>query len=174
MIFQRPTVPPGTDSLRTSRMSSSEAPKSNETISCEGSGPCRHPGIVRRFFQNPLLFLQPWNKSYSREERCVLTGRIRSGILSRSYVFLLVLLVLFAGLVFHVGTIQLGNHEYYARQARGISMKTRDAAAHRGSILDLNGNIFAGDLATRRPRRAQAFRRRPGCGGENHRETPWH
>ncbi len=79
----------------------------------------------------------------------MLTGRIRSGILSRSYVFLLVLLVLFAGLVYHVGTIQLGNHEYYARQARGISMKTRDAAAHRGSILDLNGNIFAGDLATR-------------------------
>ncbi|MCQ2397005.1 MAG: hypothetical protein MJ106_04850, partial [Lentisphaeria bacterium] len=94
------------------------------------------------------MAFQPWQNRQNTQGR-VFTSRLRSGILVRSYITAILMAFFFIALVRHVSSIQLEKSEIYERHARQICQRSSIDTAHRGRILDLNGNLFAADQATR-------------------------
>lgn len=117
----------------------------------QANSPCdsASPSLVRGFLAWLWHALQPWAAEEYQNEGRVLTHHLRKGILVRSCFSILLTLLSFGGLLRHVEHIQLQEHEYYLRQAKAICQRSSIETAHRGNILDLNGNSFASDVSTR-------------------------
>lgn len=125
-------------------MSQDHSPSQNAT---PASG--KERGAFCIWARRVVSAFHPWDDAKSTpSEGRVLTARLRSGVLHRAMVTLVIFLAGLLSLTWHIGKIQLARQAYYRKHARGISLKTQVKTPQRGSILDLNGNKFAVDQAT--------------------------
>lgn len=108
----------------------------------------KNTGALTGIFKRCWSAFQPWNDGKNNADR-VLTSRLRSGILVRSYITAALMAVFFFALVRHVRILQIEKTEFYQKNARVICLRSSIDSAHRGRILDKNGNLFAADQATR-------------------------
>ncbi len=93
--------------------------------------------------------LQPWNALEENAQGNEMPESIRRGILARRTVVIFCVFVALGWLVCHLAKVQIVDTGYYSRHAKAICQSRYLENAHRGNILDLNGNVFAEDKATR-------------------------
>ncbi|MGN0893204.1 MAG: peptidoglycan D,D-transpeptidase FtsI family protein [Oligosphaeraceae bacterium] len=106
---------------------------------------------------------QPWKAcpKQGREDMDgkVFTTKMRGGLMARGKVLGFFLFLVLVALLCHLIQLQLAQEGYYQGHARRLSTSFTIETPKRGSILDLNGNKFAVDQATKdlyaEPRRFQ-------------------
>ena len=79
----------------------------------------------------------------------VLTQKVRQGVLARFTVVAVLLLALFALVVRQIYLVQVKRHEEFLSKSLAVCRRRQVQVAPRGRILDLQGNVFACDVASR-------------------------
>ena len=109
----------------------------------------RCPAVARRLTGRLWRVLQPWLYGAEEARLPVLTTRLRLGILGRFVCLAVTISLLFLLMLKHVYNVQVLQHERYSTQALAICRRQVGEAAQRGRIMDQNGNLLAGNVATR-------------------------